>query len=390
MENNKEKDHRIQIKILYILNLLLLLFVLVFVIIHSSQNSTIRISSPDVEVRYIESEKTQGKDENINRDITRHRVKVREMSSKTECGEKDKDAVILNGKCSIKKSELCEYCLTGEDICKRNTTETEGRQEEEKKKQKSRDCILDNVTDYQIIPFPIHNGIERLAVAQFEEDSEGNLDIWLKEFENPVLKKYRLNENGTYEIFKEIRFPDTSTDWGIVYNGSYYCRYYYERAIFKYNLQTWESKIGDEISHVPEVDNMYFFTDEDDIWIISLTSFHIDNSDEALQIDPESLEILSKQKIVLGNCMLEYVFVAYGKVYCLSGSGGREISLLWDMTKEENLDVIININRKEPLNAFNLFYNFKEQHLYVLHGYSEYLNYTLHRYKLHFNCSSEE
>ncbi|XP_023243554.1 uncharacterized protein LOC111641602 [Centruroides sculpturatus] len=385
MKNSNEKDHRIHIKILYLLNLLLFLVVLVFVIVYSSQNSNIRMASPDIEQRYI-------KPENINYDITRHRVKKREISPKTECAEKDEDVVMLNGKCSIKKSDLCEYCLSAEDICKRNATEKKGEQEEEKndseekEKEESRYCILDKITDYQIIPFPIYNGIERLAVAQFEEDSEGNLDIWLKEFGNPALKEYRLNKNGSYEILKEIYFSHSRTDWGIVYNGSYYCRYDYKRKIFKYNLQTSEFKIGDEINDVPGLDYMYLFVDKESIWVFSLTSYHVDDSDDVLQIDPESLEILSKQKVVLGNCMLEYIFVAYGKVYCLSGVGGREIFLLWDMTKKEKRNVTININRKEPLNAFNLFYSFKEQHLYVLHRFSESLNYALHRYKLHFSC----
>ncbi|XP_023231156.1 uncharacterized protein LOC111631189 [Centruroides sculpturatus] len=386
MKNSNEKDHRIQTKILYLLNLLLFLVVLVqsFVIVYSPQNSNIQMASPDIQQRYI-------KPENINHDITRHRVKKREISSKTECGEKDEDVVMLNGKCSITKSDLCEYCLSAEDICKKNTTETEEKNDsEEKKKEESRDCILDNVTDYQIIPFPIYNGSERLGIAQFEEDSEGNLDIWLKEFGYPALKEYRLNENGSYEILKEIYFSHSRTDWGIVYNGSYYGRYDHERKIFKYNVQTSEFKIGDEINDVPGLDYMYFFVDKDSIWVFSLTRFRIDDSDYALQIDPESLEILSKHKIVTENCMLEYVFVAYGKVYCLSGVGGREIFLLWDMTKKEKRNVTININRKEPLNAFNLFYSFKEQYLYVLHGFSASLNYALHRYKLHFNCSSEE
>ncbi|XP_067130120.1 uncharacterized protein [Centruroides vittatus] len=60
------------------------------------------MASPDIEERSIESEKNRRQYEDINREIIRRRVKVREISSKTECREKDEDAVTLDGKCSIK------------------------------------------------------------------------------------------------------------------------------------------------------------------------------------------------------------------------------------------------------------------------------------------------
>ncbi|XP_023213233.1 uncharacterized protein LOC111641606 [Centruroides sculpturatus] len=84
------------------------------------------MAPPDIKERYIKSKEA---DANINYDISRHQHKIRDISSKTECGEKDEDAVMLNRKCSIKKSELCEYCVTLEAICKINITETEGEQE---------------------------------------------------------------------------------------------------------------------------------------------------------------------------------------------------------------------------------------------------------------------
>ncbi|XP_023231155.1 uncharacterized protein LOC111631188 [Centruroides sculpturatus] len=398
MENNKEKDYQFQIKILYLLILLLFLVVLIqsFVIIYSPRNSNIRMASPDIEERYTKSEKTKGNDVNINSDIARHRLKIRDISSKTECGEKDEDAVMLNGICSIKKSELCEYCLTAEDICKRNTTETEGVQKEgkndseEKKKQESRHCILDNVTDYQIIPFPIFNESRRLAFAQFEEDSEGNLNIWLKEKEKPVIQKYKLHENGSYEILKEIHFPDTITDFGIVYNGSYYGRHDYEHKIVRYNFQTWESKIGDKIFHIPYVDYLFFCIDEDNIWVFNLINYRVYVIHEALQIDPENLKVLSKQEVDPGNCLIRFAFVAYGRVYCFEDLKKLRISFLSDKTEKENPYITINIDKEKSLNAVNQFYNFKEQYLYVLYESYKPMSYTLHRYKLHFNCSSEE
>ncbi|XP_023210540.1 uncharacterized protein LOC111613415 [Centruroides sculpturatus] len=393
MENNKEKDYKIQIKLLYLLNLLLFLFVLVFVIIYSPQNNNIRMASPDIEERYI---KTKEGDANINSDISRHQLKIRDVSSKTECGEKDEDAVMLNGKCSIKKSELCEYCLTLKAICERNVTETEGEQEEkkddseEKIKQESRHCILDNVTDYQIFPFPLFNVSRRLAFAQFEENSEGNFDIWLKEREKPVIQEYRLNENGTYEILKEFRFPETMTDWGIVYNGSYYGRYDFEHKIFKYNFQTWESKIGDKIFHIPRVDFFSFCIDEDSIWVFNVIDPRLHVIHEALQIDPENLEILSKQIVDNAICLIRYGFVAYGKIYCFEDLKNVQISFISDKTEKEIPYIALNVDKEIYNEAATQFYNFKEQRLYVLYQSYKSMSYTLHRFKLHFNCSSEE
>ncbi|XP_067122108.1 uncharacterized protein [Centruroides vittatus] len=396
MENSKEKDHRIQIKILYLLNLLLFLFVLVFVIIYSPRNSYIGMASPDIEERSIESEKNRRENENINHDISRRRLKVREISFKTECGEKDEDAVMLNGKCSIKKSELCEYCLSAEDICKRNTTETEGEKQEEKnasdekKEEERRNCVLYNVTDYQIIPFPIFNVSQRLAFAQFEEDSEGNLNVWLKEKYKPVVEKYRLSENGSYEILKEIRFPQTLPNSGIVYNGSYYALYDYEHRIVRYNFQTWGSKVGDKISYIPHYDYLYFCIDEDNIWVFNLIDVRLHVIHEALQIDPENLEILSKQTVDPANCLMRFAFVAYGRVYCFDDHKNEKIYFLSDKRENEDRYVTTNFVREKHLTAVNQFYNFKEQRLYVLYQSFDSMKYIIHRYNLHFNCSSEE
>ncbi|XP_067122107.1 uncharacterized protein [Centruroides vittatus] len=411
MENNKEKDHRIQIKILYLLNLLLFLFVLVFVIIYSPRNSNIGMASPDIEESSIESEKNKRENENINHDIARRRVKVREISSKTECGEKDEDAVTLNGKCSIQKSELCEYCLSAEDICKRNTTETEGEEEkeknasDEKKKQERRNCILHNVTDYQIIPFPIFNVSQRLAFAQFEEDSEGNLNVWLKEKDKSVLKKYRLSENGSYEILKELVFPHTMSNWGILYNGVYYERFVYSKsfsdyrsdyrhAIIKYDIDflPWglSGLVGDFISRIPHYDYLYFCIDEDNIWVFNLIDVRLHVIHEALQIDPENLEILSKQTVDPANCLMRFAFVAYGRVYCFDDYKNEKIYFLSDKRENEDRYVTTNFVREKHLIAVNQFYNFKEQRLYVLYESFDSMKYVIHRYNLHFNCSSEE
>ncbi|XP_023242999.1 uncharacterized protein LOC111641113 [Centruroides sculpturatus] len=409
MKNSKEKDYQHQIRVLSFLIVLLYLIVLAqpFIFIYLLQYSNIRIVSPDIEERFIKSEKTK---DNVNYNPTPHQVEKREISSvvEKECGnncllqsktcEKDDDSVTLNGKCNIKKPDLCEYCFTAEDFCKKNITELKGKKENEngdskEKNGQTKHCTLDNITYHGTFPFTRFYKDVIFSSRQFEEDSEGSLKILIKEEDRPILKEYKLHKDENYELVKTIALPDRTKDFGYIYNGSYYSRHRYQHKVVKYNFETGESTTGEKLRHIPGYDALVFRLDQNYIWIFNLINLTLDTY-EAVQTNPEDLQVLSQQNIKQNYCFIRNQFVAFGKIYCLSDGDKLKVYLLSDLNEKKNSHITdseeVYIDREEEFHLMDVFYNFKERQLYLTDRSYVTRNYTIHSYKLHFNCSYEE
>ncbi|XP_023209906.1 uncharacterized protein LOC111612864 isoform X2 [Centruroides sculpturatus] len=409
MNNSKENDYQRQIRVLSFLIVLLYLIVLAqpFIFIYLLQYSHIRVVSSDIEERIIKSEKTNG---DVNYNTTPHQVEKREISSvvEKECGnncllqskicEKDDDSVTLNGKCNIKKSDLCEYCFTAEDICKRNITELKGEEEKKngdskEKKGQTKHCTLDNITYHQTFPFTTFYEEVIFSSIQFEQDSEGSLKILIKEKDRPIIKEYKLHKDGNYKLVKTIVLPDGTKDFGYIYNKSYYSQHGYLHKVVKYNFETGESTTGEKLCQIPVYNTLVFRLDQNYIWIFNLLNFTL-KTYEAVQINPENLHVLSQQDIKQNYCYIRNQFVAFGKIYCLSDGDKLKVYLLSDLNKKKNSHITDNeevyIDREAEFNLMDQFYNFKERQLYLTDLSFVTNNYTIHSYKLHFNCSYEK
>ncbi|XP_067126499.1 uncharacterized protein [Centruroides vittatus] len=412
MKNSKENDYQLQIRVLSFLIVLLYLIVLAqpFIFIYLLQYSNIRMVSPDIEKQFIKSEKTNDKNANVNYNTAPHQVEKREILSvvEKECGnncllesktcKKDDDSVTLNGKCNIKKSDLCQYCFTAEDFCKRNMTELKGEKEKgnddsKEKNGQTKHCTLDNITYHGTFPFTTFYKDIIFSSIQFEENSEGSLKIFLKEEDRPIIKEYKLNKDGNYTLLKTIDLPKGMKDFGCIYNGSYYSRHRYQHKVVKYNFETGESTTGEKLRHIPAYDALVFLLDQNYIWVFNLINLTLDTY-EAVQTNSEDLRVLSKQNIKQNYCFIRYQFVAFGKLYCLSDGEKLKVYLLSDLTEKKNSHITdreeVYTDREEEFHILDLFYNFKERQLYLTDRSYVTNNYTIHSYKLHFNCSYEE
>ncbi|XP_023243002.1 uncharacterized protein LOC111641115 [Centruroides sculpturatus] len=276
--------------------------------------------------------------------------------------------------------DLCEYCFTADDFCKRNITGL-------------KDCSLFNITYHGTFPFRTFYKHIIFSSIRFEQVSEGSLKILIKEEGRPIIKEYQLNKDGNYELDKTIALPDRTKDFGYIYNGSYYSRHRYQHKVVKYNFETGESTTGEKLRHIPAYDVLVFHLDQNYIWIFNLINLTLDTY-EAVQINPEDLQVLSQQNIKPNYCFIKYQFVAFGKVYCLYDGEKLKVYLLSDFNENKNSHITdseeVYTDREEEFHIIKLFYNFKERQLYLIDRSYVTNNYTIHSYKLRFNCPYEE